>query len=224
MLRRIQKGFLYFLHAVLLFATIYSTYKGEYLNAIMTLGILILTFLPFIFKRKFKLYLPLEIDSFIIIIIFAGLFLGDFHGYYYKFWWWDIMLHLSSGFLLGIGGFMLVYVLNQEKNIKIKMAPSFVAFFSVAFAVTMGVIWEIAEFTLDASFGLNMQKTGIADTMGDLIIDFFGALIIGIIGFLYIKYRRNSYIFEKLIKLSKVNTFFLSVLCNVVYIQSNETC
>mgnify|MGYP001208113832 CR=1 FL=1 len=53
--------------------------------------------------------------------------------------------------------------------------------------MTLGVIWEIFEFAADQLLGLNMQKSGIMDTMTDLIVDFIGALIGAIMGYFYLK-------------------------------------
>ncbi len=63
---------------------------------------------------------------------------------------------------------------------KIKANPLMVSVFSVSFALAAGALWEIIEFILDNTFGLNMQKSGLVDTMTDLIIDFIGACIVGI--------------------------------------------
>lgn len=57
-------------------------------------------------------------------------------------------------------------------------------------AMTVGAVWEIFEFTMDMTFGLNMQKSGLPDTMGDLIIDAVGSAIASLTGYLYLK--RNS--------------------------------
>ncbi|NIR44454.1 MAG: hypothetical protein GWM93_09820, partial [Gemmatimonadetes bacterium] len=70
-----------------------------------------------------------------------SLFLGEIRGYYTRFAWWDVALHTASGFLLGIVGFLLVYILNQEERIPLYMKPGFVALFSFLFAVATGAIW-----------------------------------------------------------------------------------
>ena len=76
------------------------------------------------------------------------------------------------------------------------MSPAFVALFTLCFALTLDVLWEIYEFTVDALFQTNMQKyaleggealagqAALQDTMGDLIVDFIGALGIAIAGYL----------------------------------------
>ena len=43
----------------------------------------------------------------------------------------------------------------------------------ICFAITIGALWEVFEFGMDQLFGLNMQKSGLLDTMGDLIGFFY---------------------------------------------------
>ena len=81
-------------------------------------------------------------------------------------------------------------------GIPVSMSPAFSALFTFCFALALDVLWEIYEFTVGALFQTNMQKyaleggealTGQAalqDTMGDLIVDFIGALAIAIAGYL----------------------------------------
>ena len=52
--------------------------------------------------------------------------------------------------------------------------------FCVSFSLAAGALWEIFEFLMDTTFGFNMQKSGLVDTMTDLMIDFFGACVVGI--------------------------------------------
>ncbi|MEO7854887.1 MAG: hypothetical protein ABIR94_21955 [Rubrivivax sp.] len=59
------------------------------------------------------------------------------------------MLHSTSGLLLGLVGFLLVYVLTESRRIDLHMRPGFVALFAFAFAVTVGVLREIFEFAAD---------------------------------------------------------------------------
>jgi len=138
-----------------------------------------------------------------IAFIFSALFLGEVHSYYTKYWWWDIALHTSSGGLLGIIGFLLVHILNEEENIDIHMKPGFVAFFAFLFAVGLGAIWEIFEFSMDQFFGSDMQKamlndpSGLTDTMWDLIVDALGAIVISLMGYSYLKKAGNTSFLER---------------------------
>jgi hypothetical protein len=55
--------------------------------------------------------------------------------------------------------------------------------------MTIGAVWEIFEWTVDLSFGTNMQKSGLPDTMGDLVVDMIGGGLGALSGFLYLKGR-----------------------------------
>lgn len=195
---KIQLGISYLLQFILLGTIGYSLYNQQWLNAFAVLGILFLTFLPKMLRHNFKVYLPIEFDFIAIVFVFATIFLGEIHSYYTKFWWWDIVLHSSSGFLLGIAGFVLVYVLNQEKRMVEKMKPGFIALFGFVFAVALGAIWEIFEFSLDNIFGVHMQKSGLIDTMGDLIVDTLGAALIAVLGYFFIR-KGKLFIFDRMI-------------------------
>ena len=79
-------------------------------------------------------------------------------------------------------GFALIDLFNRSDRFSIKISPYFVAFFAFCFSMTVGVMWEFFEFSMDWFFGLDMQKDwivpdiiGIVDTMKDLIVNFIGA-------------------------------------------------
>ncbi len=176
---------------------ILAIFQGRWLPAITTLSIMILTLLPLLLSRRFRVIIPPEFEVLAVIFIYASLFLGEVHGYYVRYWWWDALLHTGSGFLLGLMGFLLVHILNEMENVSVHMKPGFVALFSFMFAVGMGAIWEIFEFFMDQTFGLNMQKSGLIDTMWDLIVDCAGALAISLLGWTYLKKGESKSFLER---------------------------
>ena len=113
------------------------------------------------------------------------------------------MLHTFSGAMLGALGFSLVGILNDEPRVHINLSPFFVAFFAFCFAVAMGAIWEIYEFTVDGLLQLNMQKymlengtalvgrAALMDTMEDLIVDAVGALTVTVLGYVLLRNRQR---------------------------------
>jgi len=113
-----------------------------------------------------RVYIPPEFEVLATVFVFASLFLGEVRGYYIRFLWWDIVLHTASGFLLGIVGFLLVYVLYEKEEIDLHMTPGFVSFFAFMFALGMGALWAIFEFRMDSYLGLNMQKAMLGDPSG----------------------------------------------------------
>ena len=171
--------------------------QGRWLAGIATTGIIIVTFLPLILGKRFAVRIPPEFEVLAVVFIYASLFLGEVRGYYIRYWWWDAILHAGSGFLLGILGFLLVYVLNERDDVDLHMRPHFVALFAFMFAVGMGAIWEIFEFAMDQLFAMNMQKSGLIDTMWDLIIDAGGALIISLLGWSYLRKAGSSSFLER---------------------------
>lgn len=185
-----------------------SALQQQWMNVVLTASVLTLTALPALMERRFNVTIPPEFELLAILFVFASLFLGEVRSYYLRFWWWDAVLHTGSGLLLGLTGFLLIYILNQTERIELHMKPGFVALFSFAFAMGAGAIWEICEFGIDSLFGLNMQKSGLQDTMWDLIVDSFGAGVFSITGYLYMKRGWGSPIFRSVERFVEANPAF----------------
>jgi hypothetical protein len=171
---------------------------GQWLHVFLVGGVMAVCLVPVLFRHRLPAEVPSEIQVAVALFTFATLFLGEVWGYYERFWWWDLALHGSAGLLLGVFGFMTVYMLNENSSVELHMRPSFVALFAFMFAVSIGVLWEIFEFAMDQLFGLTMQKpmlndpSGLTDTMWDLILDTLGAAIVGLLGWRYLKRARNG--------------------------------
>ena len=194
---QIHKWLTLFLQLTLLIGVVLAVIQGRWLAAIATTGIIVVTLLPLMLGRRFTVQIPAEFEVMAVVFVYASLFLGEVHGYYVRFWWWDAILHVGSGFLLGILGFLLVYVLNEHENVDQHMRPRFVALFAFMFAVGMGALWEIFEFAMDQLFGLTMQKSGLIDTMWDLIVDTAGAAMISVLGWGYLRKAGSSSFLER---------------------------
>ena len=187
----------YFLKLVLALGVGLLLLQGRYQAAIEVAIILCITFLPVILGNRFRVKIPHEFESLTVVFVYLSLFLGEVQGYYVRFWWWDIVLHIGSGFLLGVLGFLLVYVLNEKEDVDLNLKPKFIAFFAFLFAMGMGAIWEIFEFTMDQVFGMNMQKSGLVDTMWDLIVDGVGALVIAFLGWGFLQTSKRDSFLER---------------------------
>lgn len=173
---------------------------GRWMHAFLVVTVMALFWTPVVAPRRLPVELPSEMQILAVLFIFASLFLGEVRDYYERLWWWDIALHLTAGLLLGLLGFLVVYILNENESVDFRMPPGFVALFAFFFAVGIGALWEIFEFGMDQIFGLNMQKpflgdpSGLTDTMWDLIVDTTGAGIVSIMGWRYMKRERRSYV------------------------------
>ncbi len=182
---KIQLVISYILRATLVAAIISAGIKENWMALFMASFALILTFLPSLIERNLKIYPPIEFEFAITIFIYASLFLGEVHKYYTRFWWWDLVLHSFAGITFGLLGFFIMYILHREK--KVSTSPILIALFSFCFAVAIGSVWEIFEFSMDQTFSLNMQKSGLLDTMSDMIVNGSSALLTAAFGYFYIK-------------------------------------
>jgi hypothetical protein len=146
---------------------------------------LLLTWLPIAYSDRFGIKIPVRFATAAVVFIFATLFLGEIGDFYEKFWWWDVILHSGSALAFGIIGFVLIFILFEGD--RFAAPPLAIAFLSFCVAMAIGGVWEIFEFAMDQIFGLNMQKSGLVDTMWDLIVDALGALTAAIVGYCYLK-------------------------------------
>lgn len=198
--RRIHRRITIALQLIMLIGLGVSIYEQQWLNVAALGGILLLTALPLLILCRLEIFIPPEFELLTIGFIFAALFLGETRDFYGRFWWWDLALHTTSGVLLGIVGFLLVYILNETPDLHMHMRPRFVAFFAFCFSLTVGALWEVFEFAMDKLAGMNMQKpflgdpSGLTDTMWDLIVDALGAFAVALVGYIYMKRGMTSFI------------------------------
>jgi len=173
--------------AVLAFEFGLALWEQQWPAAGVAAAAFLMTLAPLVLVSRLGVRLPWSFVVSITAFIFATIYLGEAEGFYQRFWWWDGALHLGSALGFGIIGFLLVFMLFQGDRYA---APAWaLAFIAFSFAVTIGAVWEIFEFGMDTIFGLNMQESGLNDTMGDLIVDVIGASVGAGSGWLYLHGR-----------------------------------
>lgn len=146
---------------------------------------LTLSMAPIAVARWANIHVPTSFMLAVVTFVGGTLFLGEVYGFYDRFWWWDILMHFGSAMGFGLIGFVIIFMLFQGDRFA---APHWtIAFFAFCFAVAIGAAWEIFEFAMDQTFAMNMQKSGLIDTMTDLIVNLAGALIAALSGWLYLK-------------------------------------
>lgn len=184
---RISATITILLRMALVLAAVVAAVTASWSVLFASLGTLIITFVPPFIASKVNVRLPLQFELFATVFIYAALFLGEVGDYYYKYWWWDVALHTGSAFAFGFAGFLILYLLVVRG--KLQASPVLISMFSFTFALAIGALWELFEFFMDSVFGTNMLKSGLQDTMWDLIVDAIGALAASTIGFIYLKYK-----------------------------------
>lgn len=191
---RIQYYIMLVLKLSVLIAMVLALYYrswGAFGYSVLTL---ILMFLPRWIKSRANLNLPIEFDMVLVVFMYTAVFLGKVGSAYERYWWWDTVLHTSAGFILAYVAFLLLYIKVQQK--KIEASPKLIGLIIFSVALAFGAVWEIFEFGLDALFHGNLQRTGIKDTMGDLIVDAMGALVMARIGVQLIFYHGRGLMYR----------------------------
>lgn len=176
---------------ILAAATVFAIGTGHWSNVFVIATAFCLTLLPTFFSDRFHIRLPMVFLAAISLFVFSTLFLGEVFDFYDRFWWWDILLHGISAIGFGIIGFLFVFYLFEGD--RYAAPPWALALIAFAFAVSIGTMWEIFEYGMDQIFGLNMQKSGLDDTMTDLIVDALGAFTGAISGFFWLKGRQVGF-------------------------------
>ena len=210
-----------------------SAFMGRYENVFVCILSLILFCVPMILEKRLAIDIPSVMEGFIYCFIFAAEILGEINSFYTVIHGWDTMLHTINGFLVAAVGFSLVDLFNRSERMTFKLSPLFLAIVAFCFSMTVGVLWEFFEFSMDQIFHTDMQKDfiihsinsvtlnpsglnnvvhepikslvvngkdwmefpggyidiGIIDTMKDLMVNFIGAVVFSIIGFIYVKTR-----------------------------------
>lgn len=159
--------------------------------------------LPDLLEKHMHISIPSNMMILYALFLYCAIFLGEVRSFYYNVPHWDTILHTFSGGMLGALGYSFVTILNKSDKIPMNLSPLFVCVFAFCFAVTLGVFWEIYEFSFDGLLKLNMQKfmledgtpligrNALSDTMKDLIVDSLGAFIMSIVGYISLKYKKG---------------------------------
>ncbi|HRY84102.1 MAG TPA: hypothetical protein P5533_05665 [Candidatus Cloacimonadota bacterium] len=161
---------------------------------------ILLLLLPSIVVKLSPLRLPVSVRGVYLLFILCAMYLGEIHSFFYRFLWWDDMLHSASAMMVSYIGLILIFVLNKDKNMDQKLAPGFVALFVFCFTMAFGALWELFEFSCDQLLGVNMLKgrdstlagsvysfeRALVNTMQDFSLDAFGALGIALLAYYHI--------------------------------------
>lgn len=166
-----------------------SSYNTLKLSKLLTvLCIFPLVMLPYILD-KLKWYHMDEILIFIYyVFLLLALILGSILGLYYKIWWFDLFTHFLSGIMTSI----LAFIMLKENKIADKKHKSFCLIFILFFTIAIATCWEYFEFISDKLLKSDVQwvaKTGVDDTMTDMLIASFGGVITSIYYLYYISVK-----------------------------------
>lgn len=176
------KIIIYLIRVLFLFKGINYVIVKDFYFALISFSSIILTFFSFIYFKLFKKTLDNKLNLSFVLFLFISLYLGTLDGFY-KFTWWDTMLHFVSGIILGFFSIDILKNLIKNKIFLKKVPKKFIFIYTLSFVALGCVLWEIYEFVIDSLFILDMQGsiiTGVTDTMIDLIAGILGGILTGL--------------------------------------------
>ena len=145
--------------------------RADYYSVFLCMLTLLLFNIPLFVDKKMHVTLPKELEAIILLFIFSAEILGEIGSFYTHIPWWDTMLHTANGFLMAAIGFALIDILNNSPKFHITMSPMFVAFVAFCFSMTVGVVWEFFEFSMDYFTLTDMQKDRMVTDISSVLIN-----------------------------------------------------
>ena len=159
------------LRLLVLAAMVYSAVQGEYENVFICILVLFLFLLPSLLQKGLGIVFPSGFQILILVHIFACEILGELACYYVRFPHWDTVTHTVWGFLCAAIGYSLVDILNREDSTHFHLSPAFLAIVAFCFSMTIGVLWEFFEFSMDRLLGMDMQKDTVITSFTSVMLD-----------------------------------------------------
>lgn len=196
------------------FATHNMESRPEWIGVIVSILFLLVYLLGKKYYQRYLDFLPSRYYYIAMFFSLLSVYLGSYLNFYEAFAWWDVVLHFSSGILLGFFSIIMVSFiacrrLGQFKN---RGDVIFLIIIGVLVSISVAVFWEFYEYLYDYVTGGNMQEglvikegatsfdmtpymysTGrvvgldLTDTMFDQLLAVTGAIIAGIYSLFHFK-------------------------------------
>ncbi len=166
----------------------YQLLQRDWHSFLMVSQAFVFSLIPTFLRKAYGVRTPHILQAGVAIFMFATIFLGEVGNFYERFWWWDLIWHTLAGVVCGLIGYIILILTYRRQNVQLN--PVFSSVFAVSFSLALSTFWEIIEFAVDLALNTNMQPSG-SDTMWDLIVGLFGALISAAGGFRYLQYSEH---------------------------------
>lgn len=147
---------------------------GDGVLAVGAVGAMLLALALPVYTRLSGITMPGGLVTGVLAFSLGAFVAGEWYGAYTWNWWWDIALHLLSAAVLALVGHALVLLVTAGAPPRTALWIG--SILAVGFAALVGVAWELMEFSIDAIFGTNAQRSGLPDTMGDVSANIVGAI------------------------------------------------
>jgi uncharacterized membrane protein YjdF len=137
-------------------------------------------------KKSFIIEVEASTQTMLSLFIFIGVCVGSTFNNRTTFEHFDLVTHCASGVLSAWFGYDFANIIYRKRG---DLGPAMSSLFSLAFALSIAVGWEIYEFSMDSLYGMTLQK-GNTDTM----VDFIACAIGAVVTMLLVAFYRNGVI------------------------------
>ena len=159
------------LSALIILVLVRSVIMGNYENAFVCILSLVLFCVPIFLEKQLAMDIPPVMEGIIYCFIFAAEILGEINSFYTLIPGWDTMLHTLNGFLVAAVGFCLVDLFNRSERMTFRLSPLFLSIVAFCFSMTVGVLWEFFEFSMDQLLHMDMQKDFLVQNINSVLLN-----------------------------------------------------
>ena len=178
------------LRIVILGWGVYGLFHGSVVEFLEAIFAIIFTHLWDFFqifgKKSFIIEVEASTQTMLSLFIFIAVCIGSTLNNRTTFEHFDIVTHCASGVLSAWFGYDFANIIYRKRG---DLGPAMSSLFSLAFALSIAVGWEIYEFSMDKLYGMTLQK-GNTDTM----VDFISCAVGAVITMLFVSFLRNGII------------------------------
>ncbi|MGL4800385.1 MAG: hypothetical protein ACRCWY_13465, partial [Cellulosilyticaceae bacterium] len=190
---------------ILVVNSAYLLVRGDWMNVIVLLSALFLTYVPYMMEKWLRIRLTKDIINFAIIFVMLSQWLGTYLRAYDFFPWWDVFLHGVSGVLISLVGILFVVMADRGCVLFQNKLYGLIAIIMFLTGSASAVFWEIFEFVGDTYFGTFAQLGSLVDTMEDMIICVLVATVFTVGVYLGLKKEKGGYFVKQIEELVRLN-------------------
>ena len=169
---------------------VYGLFHGSVVEFLEAIFAIIFTHLWDFFqifgKKSFIIEVEASTQTMLTLFIFIAVCVGSTLNNRTTFEHFDIVTHFASGVLSAWFGYDFANIIYRKRG---DLGPAMSSLFSLAFALSIAVGWEIYEFSMDKLYGMTLQKDN-TDTM----VDFISCAVGAVITMLFVAFLRNGII------------------------------
>lgn len=161
----------YILRLLVIVTLVRQVILGNYESVFLCALTLLLLYVPSWVQVELRIELPPALEITVLCFIFAAEILGEINAFFVVIPFWDTILHTLNGFLAAAVGLSLVAVLNNNDRLTFDLSPFYMAIVAFCFSMTIGVLWEFFEFSMDWFFHTDMQKDTVVHAIYSVSLD-----------------------------------------------------